>query len=880
MSYLSAKVKTVLSGDSVVLVPPKTTQLPAPERILTLSYVRGDSFKSKQALRDLLIGKVVKFKVFSKAPTGREFGDIQAPIFSSLIEYAVEKGWVKVKEGVSASNDDEDELLDRLADSQARAQAASAGVWGAAWDTTETVPLTADVISSSQKALIPAVVEKVISGDRIVASLLLGSHIVSGPLILAGVKAPRTDGDAALVPVAHQAKQFVEDKLLTRQNIKVKIIGENQAGLPLVWVEHPSGNNLHEKLLENGFAEVVDWQSSLVGSANMVGLRKAEQSAKALAKGIYANATVPTKVAGAAGASSLKPGATVSATVARIVNADTLVVRLANDDEVTVQLASVRAPRPNDTTVTTSSGVQQAIVATAREFVRNQVIGKLGSVYVDGYRPANADLGLDARPLVSFKYGDTDLSEVLVRSGWATVIKHNKATASERALNWDRLVELEEQAKADAKRGVWIAGDITKALSVGTRIVDASENAAKAKTFYNGFRQKGRIAGYHVEYVAGVNRVKLFNPKEGLKLTVVLGGLSNEKSDVGTKYLNKRFLQRSVEFEIYDTDKIGGFVGNLYANAKALTPVQVALVEQGLTSLNEISVGRNQFHAELTAAEEAARSAKKGVWANYTPVDAATTQVAALDLTKPDFFDIEVTDIDPTGIISFHKLNESAVFADFKNKFNAFHSQPPSALASSDLPFNLTKPPKKGELVSARFAENNKYYRARVIGVDRVSKKIQVKHVDFGNVDTVALASLRALPAKFGLTQVGAFAHNSRLQSIQLPPSQPSDYLSEALYALEELTFDKKLVISGLPSLEPGIEYDAILYDSEQSLKDPSYTINKQLVADGWGIVQRAAGAHLKAYLDELAVAEASAKKSHAGCWEFGDVSFDEEPLA
>lgn len=891
----AAKVKNVISGDTVVLVPTKTNQFPVPERLLTLSYVRGQGYDGKEALRQLLIGKEIKFNVLFKMPTsGKEFGDIKAPIFDSLVEYALEKGWVKLKDN---NGHDNEEYVEKLQQIENKAKLLAVGVWSSTPEP-EVVPLTESIIEKSQKAPITTVVEKVISADRIMARILVNkSQHVSTPLILAGIKAPRTD-DPDNTKVALQGKQFVEDKLLTtRASVKVKIVGENQAGLPLAVIEHPSGNNLHQALLENGFAEVVDWQSGLLGSGVMGGLRKAEQTARALGRGLYAM-----KVAGAAPAtasagasagkplSKLQPGSTIDITVAKIINVDTLVVRTPADVELTVQLSSLRGPRPNDTTLTNNSVVQQAVVNTAREFVRHQAIGKTGSMYIDGLRAANPDLGLDQRWLVSIKLnGSTDLSELIVQNGWAGVIRHNKATSHERSMNWDRLIELEESVKKQGKKGIYFSGDINKILTVGTRIVDASENFSKAKAFFNGFQQKGRISGgYYVEFVSGVNRVKLFNPKEGTKLTLVLGGLSNDKSstaDQGVKLLNKRILQKPVEFEVYDTDKIGGFVGNLFINSKALTPIQTVLLEQGFARVNDIGLSKNPYSAELIKAEDAAKAVKKGVWVGFDPsqVEAPAEALENLNIdVKPQFFDIEITDIDASGLISYHQLNAAGSFAGFKKDFAAFHSQLPSASqASADLPFNLQKAPKKGELVSAKFTENGKYYRAKVVNFDKATSKYEVKHVDFGNIDKVPFSSLRTLPARFNLASFPAFAHTTRLQNIKLPPATPTDYLTDAIYALEDLTFDKKLVISALPSTEPGVEFTGVLYDSEQSLKDPDYTINKQLVSEGWGIVLGTnVKPSLKPYIDQLKVAEKLAKSNHAGCWEFGDVSYDdEEPL-
>ena len=837
MSVFVAKVKNVLSGDSVVLTPSKTSQFPPPERLLTLEHVRPiDEFESKEYLRQLLIGKEIKFKVSAKI-ANREFGDISSPIFKSLIEYLLAQGYVKLRDNVNADTDD---YIYELKEIENGARIKQTGLWSDKVKPVETVPLTQDVISKSQKTPVKVIVEKVISGDRVVGRLILNKkqQTQSTTLLLAGLKTPRTDDTTQpphIVKVAQQAKQFVEDKLLTtKAELTCSIIGESQTGVPIAIINHPSGNNIHEKLLELGYAEVVDWQSTLVGSSTMSVLRKAEQTAKALGKGIYANATITRKSVPGTSGSKLKPGNTIeNVTIAKVINADTLLIRLPHsDEEVTVQLASIRAPKPNDTTVTTDSAKQQALVATAREFVRNQVIGKQGTLYIDGYRDANKELGLEARLLVSFKFGNTDLSELIVSNGFGTVIKHNKATQHERSMNWDKLIELEEEAKKSSKKGIY--GDLNKVLTVGTRIIDASENFTKAKTFFNGFKQKGRISGYYVEFIPSISRVKLFNPKEGLKLTLILGGLSNNKgdslNDEGVKYLNKRFLQRPVEFEIYDTDKLGGFIGNLYPNANALSPIQQQLLEQGLVKIHEFAVNSNPAASALIKAE-----------------DSTTTQN----------------------------------FAQFKQAFQQFHSQMPSASQSSsnDLPFNLVKPPKKNDLVSAKFSENGKFYRAKVINFDKSTGKYEVKHLDFGNIDKVPLSSLRSLPEKFGFSQYPVFAHTTTLQNLRLPPSKPTDYLTDSIYALEDLVYDKKLVISALPG-ESEAEYEGVLYDAEQSLKDSSYTINKQLVQDGWAIVDnKVVKPAVKEYVAELIAIQREAKSNHLGCWEFGDVSFDEDSL-
>lgn len=904
---LVAKVKNVLSGNSVVLVPSRSTQVPTPERTLSLSNVKNvDSWQCKEFLRDLLISKEVKFKVSYKNPTtGREHGDIKTPLFDSLVEFLLEKGMAKVKDNVN----EDDEYIMHLRALEEKARQNDRGIWNTDFlklDSIDLVELSDSIIEKSKKAPITLIVEKVINGDRIFGRLVLNKkEHLSSSFVLAGYKCPRTD-DPNLPglerKISFEAKEYVEDKLVTtKAHIRATILGKTQSGLPIVLISHPSGNNIHEKVLENGLGEIVDWHSTYVGSEMMLTLRKAEQKARALAKGLFAllDASSNTRVTKDLKKVTLSPGKTIEdVVVSKVISADTINVLVSSsDEEITVQLASVRGPRQSDTSVTDDHQKQLALVRSAREFVRNTAIGKTGQLYINGYREENKELGLDGRFLVNFKINDTvDLSELVVKNGYGSVIRHNKATSNERAINWDRLIEIEEEQKKIGKCGIFYKGDISKILTLGSRVVDASENAAKAKTFFNGFKQKGRISnGFYVDFVSGPNRVKLFNPKEGTRLNLVLGGLNNNKndseSDEAVKYLNRKFLQRNVLFEIYDLDRVGNFVGNLYSGPHSNAAIQTTLLLKGYATINEIGIKHNPLAKELSESEEEARKNKRGVWKNFdeekhmlamseTENDLKNLRIKALE---PKFLDVAVTDIGDNGVVYFHKVDPESEkkFASFKQQFNAFHSKPASASRSSaDLPYDLTKPPKKGDLVSVKFAENNKYYRGLILGYDKTKHLFEVKHVDFGLVDHVPLSYLRDLPPSFSSSAFPYFANSCTLKDISLPPSAPKDYAAEALQVLDDLTYDKKLVASIVPSSVPGVEYTAILYDPKISIDDPSYTINKQLVEEGWGLVNASkVGGDSDPYKQSLKKAEQSAKSQRLGCWEYGDIAVDDSDL-
>ncbi|GMF04996.1 unnamed protein product [[Candida] boidinii] len=74
---------------------------------------------------------------------------------------------------------------------------------------------------------------------------------------------------------------------------------------------------------------------------------------------------------------------------------------------------------------------------------------------------------------------------------------------------------------------------------------------------------------------------------------------------------------------------------------------------------------------------------------------------------------------------------------------------------------------------------------------------------------------------------------------------------------------------------------DITLYDPSKISKDATYSINKELVENGWAIVKKNKFKNfelaMKQDLDSLLALEKSAKKSHKGCWEYGDIEDVEE---
>ncbi|KAK4929821.1 hypothetical protein LTR28_011717 [Elasticomyces elasticus] len=141
MAPMQAKVKSVLSGDTLVL---QNKNDPAQERTLSLAFVSAprirkegeepSAFQSRDFLRRLCVGKVVQFNVLYQIPVGvkRDYGTVTLADGQQLPDLVVAEGWAKIRDDAGKKEDTEEgtTLLERLEALEAHAKADEKGVWG------------------------------------------------------------------------------------------------------------------------------------------------------------------------------------------------------------------------------------------------------------------------------------------------------------------------------------------------------------------------------------------------------------------------------------------------------------------------------------------------------------------------------------------------------------------------------------------------------------------------------------------------------------------------------------------------------------------------------------------------------------------------------
>ncbi|EKG14723.1 hypothetical protein MPH_07998 [Macrophomina phaseolina MS6] len=879
MALYQAMVKSVLSGDTVVL---HNVNNPKQERVLSLAFVsaprirrEGDepfAFESREFLRRILVGKVVQFKVLYTIPTTkRDYGVISLPGGLTLPDAAVAEGWVKLRDDADRKNDSDasQAIVQKLEVLEARAKADSKGIWSEATSRLETsydLPDPKNFLDSNKGKKLDAIVEKVLSGDRLIARLLLSpTQHVQTMVLIAGIRSPSTkrvnpsDGkEQPAEPFGDEAQIFIESRLLQR-TIKFTPLGLSPQNQVVGSVEHPQRGNVAPFLLEAGLARCMDQHTTLLGT-QMSALRQAERAAKEKRVGVFQGHVAPKQ----------SSAGEVEATVSRIQSADTLFLRNKSGAEKRVNLSSVRQPKPSDPK-------QAPWQAEAKEFLRKRLIGKHVKVRIDGKRPPSD--GYDEREMATITFNGKNIALLLVENGFASVIRH-RADDSDRSPIYDDLQLAEQEAQQEG-RGMWSAkAPATK------QYVDYSESLEKAKRQLTLLSRQRRVPAI-VDFVKSGSRFTVLVPRENAKLTFVLSGIRaprsarnpNEKSEPfgqeAHDFANKRCQQRDVEIDVEDCDKVGGFIGTLYINRESFAKL---LVEEGLASVHAYSAEKSGNATELFAAEKKAKEARKGMWQNWDPSQDEEDEGAPLTEVsngangngesverRKDFRDVIVTHVDEeTCRLKIQEVGAgTTALTELMNSFRNFH------LKSNDRPLESFK---AGDFVSAKFTEDDEWYRARIRRNDREAKKVEVIYIDYGNSEHIPYSRLRPLDPKFSTQTLKAQAVDAALSFLQFPTS--ADYIRDAVDFISQETAGRQLV-ANVDNIQDNTLYVTLFDAGSQSSTE---SLNADIIAGGYAMVPRKLKAWERSYSDILKVLkskEDEAKAERRGIWEYGDLTED-----
>ena len=808
----------------------------------------------------------------------RDYGTVTLQGGEKFPASGVSEGWLKVREDASRREEttESKELLENLELGQAKAKAESRGLWagtGGHLETAYELPEPQEFVEQNKDKVLAAIVERVISGDRMILRLLVSpSKHVQTLALIAGIRAPltkRTDSPAE--PFGTEAQHFIDERLMQR-NVKVKIIGVSPQRILICDIRHPLKGSIAAVVLEAGLARCTDHHSTLLGG-DMSTLRQAEKKARQSKLGLWQGHVE----------SSAASGTDTEAVISRVQTADTIYARSKSGDEKRMSLSSIRQPKPTDPK-------QAPFQAEAKEFLRRRLIGKHVRIRVDGKKAASE--GFEEREVVTLTFNDKNIALVLVEAGYASVIRHRK-NDSDRSPSYDDLLAAEVTAQSEQK-GMWSPKPPTTKT-----YVDYSESLQKAKIQASVLQRQKKIPAV-VDFVKSGSRFTVLLPRENAKLTLVLSGIraprsarnENEKSEPfgqeAHEFAVRRCMQRDVEIDVETTDKIGGFIGTLYVNRENFAKL---LLEEGFASVHAYSAEQSGNANELFAAEKHAKEAHKGMWHDYDPTadDEQDVEPAIQDLSiddhagtngtapngippKKDYRDVIITHVEPsTCRLKLQIIGQGTVtLSTLASSFNKYHFQPANSAP-------LSSPPKAGDLCSAKFSEDGQWYRARIRRNDREAKKSDIVFIDYGNSETQPWATLRPLPPQFNTNVLKPQAVDAALSFLQFPTS--AEYLADAASFFAETTLNKPIVANvNFEDKKDSNTLWVTLFDPEHGTKGEENSINAEVVEEGLAMVARklrpweVSNNKLVASMKKK---EVEAKEKRRGMWEYGDLTED-----
>lgn len=881
-------VKSVLSGDAVILQGQPQAG-PPPEWTVYLSNVSAPrlgrrptdsapatpdepfAWDAREWLRQKLVGQFVTFVRDFTASSGRDHGRIYIGGTSpsdaeNVTETGVTAGFLEPRAGKIA-----DDYTTRLLELMEQAKSAGRGKWSSSAGTIRDIRWVIDspreLVDKYAQKPIDAVIEMVRDGSTIRAFLLPNFEYIT--LQLSGVRAPATRNpnaqDSKAEPFSEEAKFFVESRLLQRD---VQIILESSSNQNFVGsIVHPKGN-IAESLLREGYAKCVDWSIGLAtGGAQK--LRDAERQAKEKRLRLW-KSYQPTSTAYSGDRKAF------TAKVVEVVLSDAVVVQKEDGSELKLHLSSIRLPRESGEDKSAAGPGRQfrplydiPFMFQAREFLRKRILGKKVQVQIDYVQPKSEQF--PEKTCATIKVGDLNIAEGLISRGLSKVVRH-RADDENRSSEYDTLLAAEANAEK-GKKGLF--ADKTAEKKDTLRIQEITGDVAKAKQFLPYLQRGGRAEGV-VEFLSGGSRLRVYIPKETVLITFLLGGINCPKgarvgpggvtqgaaepfADEAAAFTRKLVLQHEVQLEVESTDKNGNFVGYLFVSPDGNTSrginLSEALVEAGLAPLH-FTAERSGHYNALLAAENRAKKAKKGIWANYKEEEQqeeVEIQQADTSERKQNFRQVAVTDIAPGALrFSAQNIEDGPKIEKMTNEMRETLAQNPPLAGSYTA--------KRGESCVAKFSQDGQWYRAKVESIR--AGQAEIVYIDYGNRETVDASKLAQIPAGFASFAPGVKEYN--LAMVRLPNE---DYVQLTLDAFAQDLFTHSSVFINTEYKVGTSEYVTVYYESGNKKVD----IGRSLIAEGLALSDQRREPRLQTISDDYKAAENVAKKSRKNIWEYGD---------
>jgi len=872
------------------------------------------AWEAREFLRKLLVGQQVSYVIEATAPSKKAYGVVYLPNGDNVAEKVVAAGYATVRDTKGGSERWTE--LQRLFDLNSEAQSQHRGIYGkdAQSKTARKVPkndehTTTQLYEKLRGKPQSAVVEQVITGSTLRISLVPSHHEVV--LILSGVECPMINLKKKITkPFSREAKFYTEYKVLNR-DVEVFLEGADRQNLYGSVVYKDAGDrqgHLNVELLGQGLGTYVEWSGSRTGQFAEK-LRAAEKDAKSKQVRVWADYSAPKGLSAQEDKKALKPGKEVLGKVTEIVTPTCIVVVDAKSMDHKIWLSSVRPKKPQardekgekgEKAEKTEKGARKEedpAAAEAKEMLRKRLIGQKVRCVFDYTQPALQPT-VDDRDSYTVYLDKNNIAVELVEAGLIVTAPHKGVEA--RSKDYELLLFAENRA-IKAQKGQHATGD-RKPKNQMQDVRDVT--TAKAK--FPSLERAGKLRGV-VDYEFSATKIKLLVPKETCKIVLVLAGVTSgtragqeptkEQRELAAEalfFVKEKIHQHDVEFQVTGLDKSHTFIGDVWVNKQSLAAM---LLEQGF-----IKTFRTEDR-ELTSAEEIAKRNRRRIWKDYDPEvekrarEEKFAKNQAQRMKERQLIEIVVTEIVDGGHFyaqivgergnaepTTEKTETPAAEKDATGKeqtqgrgkkakvnYKEEISQLEELMkALSEDEVGEPHVPRGNEIVKAQFSEDDAWYRAKVLAVDKNAGEVTVQYIDYGNSEKLKMDRVRKLSEQFNVTKLRPQAYECYLSSVTVPKID-DDFGRDAAEFFKELVWGKTITANIDAREGKDVETLYVSVSTENEMH-----VNAAMIHNGLARVNvnRKDDSELaKTLRDE----ENKARREHAGIWRYGDPGDDED---
>ena len=821
-------VAAVLSGDTLAVRILDMKQTPV--HAVMLEYIQSPRIGSIDGrvpdepgawpafdyLRHLCIGKRV---ILENLRTPDNMNKRSNPVFGPLpVSFArvklfdsdkldvalsvVENGWANIR---SKNEESDDDYLISLINARDAAKEDKRGIF-AENNLVRKLPADYNPKKLIEKKEFDAIIENVISGSMLNVWLLPNFEMIR--LQLGGIRTPSAKRDSP-EPFGIEAKDFVEKKILQR-DVKVQLLSFTEKQFFVGRVIHPNGD-IAVFLLAEGLGQMNNATAAMVSNSGE--LREAESRAKQSRKNLWKDFDVKTL-------QSIQ----FDGRVVLIRNSSILDVESGLETRK-IYLSGCRVPQFN------SNGKRDPFGLEAREFLRRMLIGRQVQCSID--------YTIEDRSYATVYVGNKCVNEQLAAEGLCNVFVSRNQKASDRI---DDMMHAEQEAK-QKKKGIH---SLTNRPQGGLSINDLSNNHSRQRSVpFLHYIEKKTSKGI-IEHFVSATRIVVLIPESHCLIRINLQGLvsSDPQNRIGyeaLEYCKSNFLQRDVDVQVFDVDKVGLFIGNVRLTSGP--SLEAEILRHGFSEIHTNSIRNVPYRKELEDAQKEAEESQLGVF--------SSSYRGYKILENGHTYEVNITEIwDPVTVVI-------QIQSDELKKINELLTQSHETLSKV----------MKGDLVAVIY--DDKIYRGKVndiVGED----KFDVNFLEFDSNETVSIDMLRSLPS----------------QLLLIPPQAQTVRLA----GLKAFNFDEEFNKDAMNFMWKNCE-NATLYAHVVTLDDDypnvvitdspeptSGSLNTQLLSLGY----------VRTYLydaeppfdqifDEFEETENAAKADKKGAWINGNIGDDSD---